>query len=188
MAGQPAAPQLAISDFSTSRAASAHRSQKNRWPAAQNQNLHIPLRISLAVEGLCACAVGPSGLAVPSGLGSVLGTFVPGYLCRFPFPFSVATSTSTLLQQTAAHSTAFLLFVFTVYSGVLSPALPTTNRVSSCFVLLEIESRGAPPPPPPGAESGRPDCAALRCLELFAMQSQRCPSVAEGIDIILIRC
>jgi hypothetical protein len=67
MAGQPAAPQLAISVL----AAPPRRTEtkKNRWPAAQNlcipqQNLYIQpppaaglyiqLCIFLAVEGLCA--------------------------------------------------------------------------------------------------------------------------------------
>jgi hypothetical protein len=47
-------------NFSTSRAASAHRSQKKRWPAAQNlyippppaAGLYIQLCMSLAVGGL----------------------------------------------------------------------------------------------------------------------------------------
>jgi hypothetical protein len=64
-------------NFSTSRAASAHRSQKSRWPAAQNlyiqpQNLciqpppaaglYIQLCIFLAVEGLWCVAAGPAAV------------------------------------------------------------------------------------------------------------------------------
>jgi hypothetical protein len=47
MAGQPAAPQLAISVLAACLGA---QKPKKRWPAAQN--LYIPLCIFLAVEGL----------------------------------------------------------------------------------------------------------------------------------------